>query len=137
MTDFNQADWVVVPVKLTAEMKAAWERSPWGERDCGCDADWAAFLSAAPAPPIVLTDTPADPWQPIETAPKDGTEVMLWLRSPFDRVEKARWYEPWHNWTTGDLPHDPEIGDVYGIGCAVPTHWMPLPKPPSAGGADD
>lgn len=57
-------------------------------------------------------------WQPIETAPKDGTRILLW----------------------GDLPDWDgcfyEVGywdeSIGGFTCDVePTHWQPLPKPPA------
>ena len=69
-------------------------------------------------------------WQPIEAAPKDGSEILLWLGSPFSRIEKAKYYEPWNNWICGTLPTDPAREEHRGIGSAVPTHWMPLPEPP-------
>lgn len=58
-------------------------------------------------------------WQPIETAPRDGTEVLL-----FDNgIYGLGW------WALGEWR---DFGDA---GCAgseafAPTHWMPLPKPP-------
>lgn len=71
-----------------------------------------------------------DGWQGIETAQKDGTEVLLWLGAPWSKVEKARWYEPWRNWQCGTIPADPIREEMHGIGSAVPTHWRPLPAPP-------
>ena len=65
-------------------------------------------------------------WQPIETAPRDGTEVLAWC--DFDSLrcaivisyepndENPKW--PWWDW------------DCRGIHESVPTHWMPLPAPP-------
>jgi hypothetical protein len=61
-------------------------------------------------------------WRPIETAPKDGTPVLL------------GWYETWPKleWVTesaaagnADIARQ---GAGYLHGYA--THWMPLPKPP-------
>ena len=56
-------------------------------------------------------------WQPIETAPKDGTEVLLWVDC-LDRVLAAwkdgRWVETWD-----DNPL-----------AFSPTCWMPLPEAP-------
>jgi len=67
-------------------------------------------------------------WKKIETAPTDGTEVFLYLDFPWNTIEKARWYAPWSNWQTGELPSP---GDEYhGIGSSIPTHWMRLPEPP-------
>jgi len=66
-------------------------------------------------------------WQPIETAPKDGSWVLLYLRHPWSEIEKAFWYNAWQNWQT-TIPE--EGGEFCGIGAAVPTHWMELPEPP-------
>lgn len=66
--------------------------------------------------------------QPIETAPKDGKELLL-----FDAVEKiyvvGRWSK--HN-------HVPIYGwvrqvELYGeeVDGFDPTHWQPLPPPPT------
>lgn len=58
-------------------------------------------------------------WQPIETAPKDGTWIMC-------KVEPAH-----HGWE--DCIVLRYRGDEWGRPGMVgykPTHWMPLPKPP-------
>ena len=64
-------------------------------------------------------------WQPIETAPKDGTVVLLaGCRKPV----AAAWLEDeidyWH-------VDDNKLGP-FALGGPAPTHWMPLPKPPAA-----
>lgn len=64
-------------------------------------------------------------WQPIETAPKDETEIILYFRG-------------WHKAITGHWCHDagmPIGGYWYSDWCHtddddVPTHWMPLPSKP-------
>ncbi len=61
-----------------------------------------------------------DQWQKIETAPKDGTEILVWI----DDVRKhcqVRWVtDGWMIcWDGKYLVHDP-------------THWQPLPSPPKA-----
>jgi hypothetical protein len=63
-------------------------------------------------------------WQPIETAPKDGTEVLLNSRtSPY----VGSWRRGW----VGE-PQDNEVG--WRASCCGrwtgPTCWMPLPAPP-------
>lgn len=78
-------------------------------------------------------------WRDIESAPRDGTRIMLWLREPWACVELALWYEPWGVWLTERyLPG--ETDEMGGIGADVPTHWMPLPPAPARkalGGGDE
>jgi len=68
-------------------------------------------------------------WQPIETAPRDGTGVLLfdneihegfWDELDYDEFRGA----PITGWSYGALSW---IDDTN----FSPTHWMPLPKPPS------
>jgi hypothetical protein len=63
----------------------------------------------------------ASQWQPIETAPKDYCTALV---ADSETVWLA-WYSDhdgdWHDATQDDSNHD----EVY------PTHWMPLPDPPS------
>lgn len=65
-------------------------------------------------------------WQPIETAPQDGTRLILWGRY----------------WSAGQgFMGEPLVGqhardrwEVWGPGGRFgvrPTHWMPLPRPPA------
>jgi hypothetical protein len=66
-------------------------------------------------------------WQPIETAPRDGTRV--WLFCPWDRwVGSAAWRQNvYHN---GEEAWSEDDGESAVLGHDPPTHWMPLPKPP-------
>ncbi|MFG6599345.1 MULTISPECIES: Lar family restriction alleviation protein [unclassified Sulfitobacter] len=64
-----------------------------------------------------LTPTPQEVWQPIETAPKDGTRILLWL-DPQSIVVPAEWRGRW-------------MGDDYPLNMTTPTHWMPQPPPPA------
>jgi hypothetical protein len=66
-----------------------------------------------------------DGWQPIETAPTDGSRILItdrngvkivwWGAAAYNRKSKS--YD--RGWTNGA---------VYGF---VPTHWMPLPASPA------
>lgn len=63
-------------------------------------------------------------WQPIETAPKDGTEILAaWLGYG------GRWYRRVMRFTKSGY-WNLLAGGAGGTG-ARPTHWMPLPPPPS------
>lgn len=62
---------------------------------------------------------PATDWQPIATAPKDGTRVLLWWPHWREYPVTGRYFHG--EW---DCIHKCEGDDV------PPTHWMPLPDPP-------
>jgi hypothetical protein len=67
-------------------------------------------------------------WQPIETAPKDGTWVLLYDKRS-DLAEVAQWDSdktyfddcPIYGWHTAN-------GIDYMT--LTFTHWMPMPEPP-------
>lgn len=71
-------------------------------------------------------------WEPIETAPKDGSEIGLWIvhrgndysPDPFQRFSVGYWCEA--NRTPGF--ERPAGWEASWIG--EPTHWQPLPPPP-------
>ena len=57
-------------------------------------------------------------WQPMETAPKDGTEILL---CSMFVMAVCYWRDDnvMQEWTWG-------CGNVY----SNPRYWMPLPEPP-------
>jgi hypothetical protein len=70
-------------------------------------------------------------WEPIETAPKDGTGVLLWCDFGDTGTEMvaARWIDnpapagpfgkfAWRDYQDGAVAEQ------------IATHWMPLPEPP-------
>lgn len=64
-----------------------------------------------------------DGWQPIETAPRDGTRVRLLCSGRED-------FGFYQDYTERMLPGDTLSGEwstEYGHG--EPTHWRPLPPP--------
>ncbi len=66
-------------------------------------------------------------WQPIETAPKDGTSILFFI--PSARHERAKIQVGsittcFHGGTVTI------IGNMFGFDVGSPTHWMPLPAPP-------
>jgi hypothetical protein len=68
-------------------------------------------------------------WQPIETAPKDGTRILLW---DTDEAVIAKWDDISMGGAKGwQVAVVNMIGDVNYYDAAFnPTHWMPLPEPP-------
>lgn len=69
-------------------------------------------------------------WKPIETAPKDGTYVLLgneggtWVGEYAEVYQSG--YRPANPWSPVMLNVRHMKGDSL-----VPTHWMPLPSAPS------
>jgi len=68
-------------------------------------------------------------WQPIETAPKDGTYLLLINVRDFERGQMLPFVgvythlgigKAWSKWIA--------VPGCYG---QKPTHWMPLPAPPA------
>ena len=74
-------------------------------------------------------------WRPIETAPRDGTQIILAIFHSVDGVDLP---EPGYQcgaWRGGKFTV--EIGitleNIGGLGISFEcpfTHWMPLPPPP-------
>jgi hypothetical protein len=64
-------------------------------------------------------------WQPIKTAPKDGTPILIWHQS--EGTHMVQWEE-----VTNDERQKGWCDGWYDIGtfCYLATHWMPLPEPP-------
>lgn len=63
-------------------------------------------------------------WQTMDTAPKDGTKILVVMRS---HVAMAAW--------GGSRPPTWKVGSKYGPSLQfLPTHWMPLPSPPRTEG---
>lgn len=66
-------------------------------------------------------------WQPIETAPKDGTEILLYFR--FGHIENGSFVKDrlgYGQWNTFYRTHCSSRWETP----YEPSHWMPLPTPP-------
>lgn len=78
-------------------------------------------------------------WQPIETAPKDGSKVLT-ARGDGDKCRAViSWWnedkyakDPRPYWEC----HEQRYLGVWWARTNPPTHWMPLPPPPKEA-ADD
>lgn len=66
----------------------------------------------------------SDGWQPIETAPRDGSKIILWWGG-YSRygsyLDNSHTSVPWAGWTVPSLEVRPT---------GAPTLWMPMPKGP-------
>ena len=77
-----------------------------------------------------------DGWRGIETAPKDGTRVMLWMEpmndarfAPTDGPHAV--FGTWVVWSDAMKREGMRDGwSWYGSPLHWPTHWAPLPAPP-------
>jgi len=74
-----------------------------------------------------LAHRPAS-WQPIETAPRDGTSVLVFCDNQF---KIGHWSIIGKGWRYSFILQDRNALN--------PTHWMPLPAPPTTqkGGVDE
>lgn len=92
----------------------------------------------------------ASDWQPIETAPRDGTPFLAALCEPFHSNDAEGWV-PWTDistviawWDDGefrmcfsyegscDTNGIPAGVFYHHLGAGQITHWQPLPKPPES-----
>lgn len=82
-------------------------------------------------------------WQPIETAPKDGTHILGYGELTEDKEENESWllhYEEiwweeqkvnvWKNQDERTRVLVEEDWSHWTATAIYPTHWMPLPSPP-------
>lgn len=89
---------------------------------------YAGVPRAVVAEVAALLDTP---WRPINSAPKDGTRLDLWVED--GREADATWAEPklsslgpcWCRWA-----YDECFGWINQAIGGTPTHWQPLPPAP-------
>lgn len=70
-------------------------------------------------------------WQPIETAPKDHSHILVFVPRANATVQEVWWAQSYEEDATGHwmTPLCP-CGRGYTILIDTPTHWMPLPDPP-------
>ena len=76
------------------------------------------------------TRAAAPSWQPISTAPKDGTPIMLFARAKHATAEiiLVGWYVQGYGWTESTFT------GAIGV---IPSMWQPLPAPPGAVADDE
>lgn len=82
-------------------------------------------------------------WQPIETAPKDGTEVLVYrddqgvMLARYTSAAEFLTDTELADWTEEQAYQEDWFGADFICGYRmdgdlVPTHWMPLPTPPAS-----
>jgi len=76
-------------------------------------AERAAFDAYAAAP--IAENASTNSWQPIETAPKDGSRILL--ATPTGKISDGMWSLQYRVWS-------------WPYVMVEPTHWMPAPEPP-------
>lgn len=102
-----------------------WEREFKGRNlDAYVEIHWKDHAAGARVALVAQQDGVREAWQPIETAPKDGTEILVYI--PRDTQMVVFFDEPLpdagaHCWHRVD-------GLAYHRD--LPTHWKPLDSPP-------
>lgn len=70
-------------------------------------------------PPRSVREGGMSEWQPIETAPRDGTKILVWVPDGGESEATTAWWLLMEGWC-----------DVRCVQLHYPSHWMPLPVPP-------
>lgn len=109
-----------------AAMQQAQEPVAW--KNYAEDGDWWLTDDREPADSCersvpLYPNPPVPQWQGIESAPRDGTLILVPVgHGVMDVV--SWWGGAWRETANALAIRD------------EPTHWMPLPTPPAAGGSD-
>ncbi len=78
----------------------------------------AVIDDALAAPQPVQASPAKDEWMPIESAPKDGFDILVcWSHRLIEMM-------------SGATAYDYVEGHANGRFAEAPTHWMPIPPPP-------
>jgi len=78
-----------------------------------------------------------DGWRPIETAPKDGTRIMVAYKGGVTIatfLKDAAEYEDDHGPHFVEFDCDDHFYSSHLVDKNAPTHWRPLPAPPAIDG---
>lgn len=112
-------------VAYEASDSAEWEdgNSDWNICDRAYQREWEAIAKA------VLE------WRPIKTAPKDGTEVLLFFPANKSRAadqQVGAWqHERWASYALDYKSPYPSLQNQHEQFYLNPTHWQPLPEAPN------
>jgi hypothetical protein len=125
--------WKMVPVEPTEKMVQA------GVNKLHGSAGGSPYPVAAETFRAMLSASPPEPvsgWRDIATAPRDGTDILVYFSGRLRGVWKVSW-ENIHGdrtptdgiWCVDDNKHGPYA--LRGYSAGDDTLWMPLPSPPS------
>jgi hypothetical protein len=106
-----------------------WDRLDWNSYEGNYVEDLAEDIAQA-----LLAERQSDRWLPIETAPKDGSDIIVYNPSGEGIVGEAYYSNDngrggW--WWAGTYEGE-HMEEPMHIRNAWPTHWQPLPAPPSS-----
>ena len=119
-----------VPVLTDAELRSILQGTNHMVKNSMHGAFWPELEEACRAVEAAVRAKMGVGWQPISTAPKDGTRVMVWMDDKYASNRHA-FAKLWF-YEDGRLGGGAEgyNGD-WGI-----SHWMPLPPPPGIVGKE-
>lgn len=87
-------------------------------------------------------------WQTIDSAPKDGREIIAVFSNDYGYQDKPTVYGPWtvsfngKEWVSSwdgyrVISSQTDFGTDYRDPDIEPTHWMPMPAPPAQAKKDE
>lgn len=110
--------------------RAITDREEWQLRPVGTGADLIGLEGWEVQPLYLSTPAADDGWRDISTAPKDGTQIILWCIKPAvqDYDTKGPPLAVIGNWSDGiwNVPFSDDWIEDSGF-----THWRNLPAPPT------
>ena len=80
------------------------------------------LMIAVAARVLAEWNTRASPWRGMDSAPRDGSWVLIATKSHSREIAVVLWHPIFENWVD-------EEGETYENA----THWMPFPAPPKEG----
>lgn len=119
--------------KLSTELAAARAERDEAVKDAEALVNESAMRLKRAEKAEAERDAAVGVWRDISTAPKDGTLVDLWIPRRRERAADCRFIKG--GWRELSLTPFDTMEWCSLEGYDQPTHWMPLPEPPTAKGA--
>jgi hypothetical protein len=109
---------------LKMDEPGLWEKQPSNYQDVYRNGARVALTAAIPAGRVVVPD-----WMPIESAPRDGTEIIVTGGGIGDQIDLASYNVRVGAWNTTHWTLDDRDDEAEGY--SRPSHWMPAPRTPA------